>query len=71
MKNEINTDQFHVKTGLLGNGQRNLISTSVNTIMGSHKYRNGRTKIKNETGQNGNISVRFQPYQGVPCFQFF
>ena len=46
MKNEINTGQFHVKTGFLGNGRRNLISTSVNTKTGSHKYENGQTKIK-------------------------
>ena len=65
MKNKINTDQFHVKTGFLGNGQRNLISTSVNTETGSHKYRNGRTKIENGTGRNGNIFVRFQPYVGA------
>ena len=50
MKNEINTDQFHVKTGFLGNGQRNLISTSVNTETGSHKYGNGQTKIENGNG---------------------
>ena len=62
MKNGINTGQFHVKTGFLGNGRRNFISTSVNIEMGSHKYGNGRTKIKNRTGRNGNISVRFQPY---------
>ena len=61
MKNEINTGQFHVKTGFLGNGRRNLISTSVNTEMESHKYENGRTKIKNGTDRNGNIFVRFQP----------
>ena len=60
MKNGINTGQFHVKTGFLGNGRKNLISTSVNTETGSHKYENGRTKIENETGWYGNISVRFQ-----------
>ena len=64
MKNGINTGQFHVKTGFLGNGRRNLISTSVNTETGSHKYENGRTKIENGTGWNGNISVRFQPQAG-------
>ena len=62
MKNGINTGQFHVKTGFLGNGRRNLISTSVNTETESHKYGNGRTKIENGTGRNGNISIRFQPY---------
>ena len=61
MKNRINTGQLHVKTGFLGNRWRNLISISVNTEIGSHKYRNGQTKIENGTGQNGNISVRFQP----------
>ena len=62
MKNGINTGQFHVKTGFLGNGRRNLISTFVNTETGSHKYKNGQTKIENGTGRNRNISVRFQPY---------
>ena len=62
MKNRINTGQFYVKTGFLGNGRRNLISTPVNTKMRSHKYGNGRTKIENGTGRNRNISVRFQPY---------
>ena len=61
MKNGINTGQFHIKTGFLGNGRRNLISTSVNTETGSHKYRNRRTKIKNRTGRNGNISSVFNP----------
>ena len=61
MKNRINTSQFHVKTRFLGNGRRNLISTSVNTKTESHKYGNGRTKIENGTGRNGNISVRFNP----------
>ena len=42
--------QFHVKTGFLGNGRRNLISTSVNTETESHKYGNGQTKIENGTG---------------------
>ena len=64
MKNEINTGQFHVKTGFLINGWRNLISTFVNTKTESHKYENGRTKIENRTDRNGNISVRFQPYWG-------
>ena len=62
MKNGINTSKFHVKTGFLGNGRRNLISTSVNIETGSHKYGNRRTKIENGTGRNENISVRFQPY---------
>ena len=48
MKNGINTGQFHVKTGFLGNGRRKLISTSVNTETGSHKYGNRQTKIKNK-----------------------
>ena len=61
MKNGINTGQIHVKTGFLGNGRRNLIFTSVNTETESHKYGNGRTKIENETGRNGNISICFQP----------
>ena len=65
MKNGINTGQFHVKTGFLGNGRRNIISTSVNTKTGSHKYGNGRTKIENGTGRNRNISVCFQPYSYV------
>ena len=60
MKNEINTGQFHIKTRFLENGLRNIISTSVNTETGSHKYRSERTKIKNGTDRNGNISVRFQ-----------
>ena len=64
MKNRIKTGQFYVKTGFLGNRRKNLISTSVNMETGSHKYGNGRTKIENEMGRNGNISVRFQPY---PC----
>ena len=61
MKNGINTGQFHVKTGFLENRRRNLISTSVNKEIGSHKYGNERTKIKIETDRNGNISVIFQP----------
>ena len=61
MKNRINTDQFHVKIGFLGNGWKNLISTSVNTETESHKYENGQTKIENGTDRNWNISVRFQP----------
>ena len=61
MKNGINMGQFHVKTGFLGNGRRNLISTSVNTETGSYKYENGRIKIENGTSRNGNISVGFQP----------
>ena len=65
MKNGINTGQFHVKTGFVGNRRRNLISTSVDTETGTHKYGNGRTKIENGTGRNGNISVRFHPYFGV------
>ena len=44
------TGQFHVKMEFLGNGRRNLISTSVNTETESHKYGNGRTKIENGTG---------------------
>ena len=63
MKNGINTDQFHVKTELLGNGRRNLISTSINTKTESHKYENRQTKIENRTDRNRNISVRFQPYR--------
>jgi len=51
MKNRINMGQFHVKTGFLGNRRRNLISTSVNTETGSHKYGNERTKIENGTGR--------------------
>ena len=62
MKNGINMGQFHVKTGFLGNGRRNLIFTPVNTETGSHKYENRRTKIEKQTDRNGNISVRFQPY---------
>ena len=62
MKNEINTGQFHGKTGFLGNGRKNLISTPVNTKIRSHKYKNRQTKIENETDRNGNISIRFQPY---------
>ena len=61
MKNGINTGQFHVKTWFLGNGQRNLISTSVNTETESHKYENRWTKIENETNRNKNIPVLFQP----------
>ena len=60
MKNGINTGQFHVKTGFLGNGRRNLISTSVNTETGSYKYENRRTKIENGTSQSENISISFQ-----------
>jgi len=59
MKNGINMGQFHVKTGFLGNGRRNFIFTPVNTETGSHKYGNGRTKIENRTGRNGNIFIRF------------
>ena len=71
MKNGINTGQFYIKTEFLENGRRNLIFTFVNIEIESHKYkygkieshiyRNERTKIKIETGRNGNISVRFQP----------
>jgi len=73
MKNGINTDQFHVKTGFLGKGRRNLISISINTETEFHKYKNGRIKIKNKTDQNRNISVRFSTGQRgrhggcVPC----
>ena len=62
MKNRINTGQFYVKMGFLGNGRRNLISTSVNTETESHKYEDRRTKIEKETGRNRNISVPSQPY---------
>ena len=59
MKNKINTGQFHVKTGFFGNGRRNLISTSVNTETGSHKYENGRTKNRK---RNGSEREYFRPF---------
>ena len=48
MKNGINTGQFHVKTGFLGNERRNLISIFVNTETVSHKYRNKTDKNRKQ-----------------------
>ena len=56
MKNRINTDQFHVKTGFLGNGRRN----------GIPQIQKRTEKIENGTGRNGNISVPFQQLRGAP-----
>ena len=66
MKNRINTDQFHINTGFLGNRRRNLISTFVNTEIGSHKYENGRTKIKK---QNGSEREYFRPFSTLGRLQ--
>jgi hypothetical protein len=65
MKNGINTGQFRVKTESCGNGRKNPSPISVNTETGPRKYGNEQTKVENGTGQNMNLSVRFQRYVGT------
>ena len=57
MKNEINTGQFHVKMGFLGNGQRNFISTSVSIFFDGNGIRFGKYEYGNGIGLRGSMEM--------------